>query len=131
MNAQKPLLHRSQPARAGRLPEGRLALLGAWLILAILSASASGCGPVWYTAEIISAESIVSEAEQADAATLSAYEYYLAREYLVKAREQASEASYEDAVHYAQEAHSAGALARDQARARLREDPTGSGSGDR
>jgi hypothetical protein len=122
VNAQKALLH---PAR-------RLALLGACLSFAMLSAGVSGCGPVWYTAEIISAESIVSEAEHADAATLSAYEYYLAREYLVKAREQASEASYEDAVHYAQEAHAAGALARDQARARLREDDSApSGSDDR
>lgn len=99
--------------------------------MAILSAGASGCGPVWYTAEIISAESIVSEAEHADAATLSAYEYYLAREYLVKAREQASEASYEDAVHYAQEAHAAGVLARDQARARLRDEGSASESVDR
>jgi hypothetical protein len=92
---------------------------------ALLAASAAGCGPLWYTAEIISAESIVSEAEHADAAELSAYEYYLAREYLVKAREQASEASYEDAVHYAQEAHRAGVLARDQARASLRADDHG------
>ena len=107
----------------------RFALLGACLSIGILAVSASGCGGVWYTGEIISAESIVSEAEHADAAELSPYEYYLAREYLVKAREQASEASYEDAVHYAQEAHRAGALARDQARARLREDRDGSRSG--
>ncbi len=113
----------------------RYALLGACLSFGIFAATASGCGPVWYTAEIISAESIVSEAEQSDAAELSPYEYYLAREYLVKAREQASEASYEDAVHYAQEAHQAGALARDQARAGLREgratrSASSSGSGD-
>ncbi len=108
--------------RAGRL----LALLGALRLplgLLLVGAAASGCGPVWYTAEIISAESIVSEAEQAEAADRAPYDYYLAREYLVKAREQAAEASYEDAVHYAQEAHRAGALARDQARASLRADP--------
>lgn len=106
-------------------PPRRYALLGACLAFGLLAAGASGCGPVWYTAEIISAESIVSEAEHADAADRSPYEYYLAREYLVKAREQASEASYEDAVHYAQEAHRAGALARDQARASLRDDGPG------
>jgi hypothetical protein len=116
VDAQKSLL----PQRHSRAR--RLALLGAWLTFGVLAATASGCGPVWYTAEIISAESIVSEAEHADAAELSPYEYYLSREYLEAAREQAAEASYEDAVHYAQEAHAAGALARDQARASLHHD---------
>jgi hypothetical protein len=116
VDAQAALL---PPARSAR---ARFARLVAWSITLLLASAASGCGPVWYTAEIISAESIVSEAEHADAADLSPYEYYLAREYLVKAREQASEASYEDAVHYAQEAHRAGELARDQARTRMRDD---------
>jgi len=92
------------------------------LAFASLALAASGCGPVWYTAEVISAGSIVAEAEHADAADHAAYEYWIAREYLEKAREEAGGGSYEDAIHYAQEAHRYGAEARDHARERMRDD---------
>ena len=92
--------------------------LTAITVLALLASSAAGCGPTWYTAEIISASSIVAEAEHADAEDRAAYEYWISREYLQKAREEAGEASYEDAIHYAQEAHRYAAEARDLARDR-------------
>ena len=92
------------------------------VVFASFASLAAGCGPVWYTAEIISAGSIVAEAEHADAADHSAYEYWIAREYLDKSREEAGGGSYEDAIHYAQEAHRYGVDARDQSRARMRDD---------
>ena len=87
-----------------------------------VTSAVAGCGPVWYTAEIISAGSIVAEAEHADATEHSPYEYWIAREYLDKAREEAGGGSYEDAIHYAQEAHRYATDARDQSRARMRDD---------
>lgn len=69
-----------------------------------------GCGAALYTIDVIAAETVVAEAEQAGAADLAPYELYAAREYLQKAREEASEASYEDALRYAQ---AAGRLARE------------------
>lgn len=86
------------------------------VLLLGLSASSTGCGAVVYTADVISAGSVVAEAEAAGAAELSPYEYYAAREYLTKAREEASEAAYEDAIRFADEAGRLGRLARDQAR---------------
>lgn len=77
----------------------------------------TGCGAVVYTADVISAGSVVAEAEAAGAAELSPYEFYAAREYLTKAREEASEAAYEDAIRFADEAGRLGRLARDQSRA--------------
>ena len=56
------------------------------VVFLFLASAAAGCGPVWYTAEIISAGSIVAEAEGADATEHSPYEYWIAREYLDKAR---------------------------------------------
>ena len=86
-----------------------IALLG-------LGAASTGCGAVVYTADVISAGSVVAEAEAAGAAELSPYEFYAAREYLTKAREEASEAAYEDAIRFADEAGRLGLLARDQSR---------------
>jgi hypothetical protein len=105
-------------------------------LLALIASAVAGCGGIWYTAEIIAAGSVVEEAEHSDAADHSPYEYWIAREYLDKAREEAGGASYEDAIHYAQEAHRYGVDARDQSRERMRDDlasgrdglrPTGSG----
>ena len=99
------------------------------IAFACIAPAAAGCGPVWYTAEIISAGSIVAEAEHADAAEHSAYEYWIAREYLAKAQEEAGGGSYEDAIHYAQEAHRYATDARDQSRERMREDLHAGSSG--
>ena len=81
-----------------------------------LAAPNTGCGPVLYTANVISAGSAVAEAEQAHADLRAPYEYYGAREFLLKAREEASEGHYEAAVRYAGRAHELGERARDRAR---------------
>jgi hypothetical protein len=95
----------SAPHRARALLRASVgAVLGTTLALA------SGCGATLYTVDVISAESVVAEAEHAGAAELAPYEYYAAREYLTEAHEEASEASYEDAWRYAREA---GRLARE------------------
>lgn len=88
---------------------GTSKLCGA-IALAATFVGSSGCGAVVYTADVISAGSVVAEAEQAGAADLAPYEFYAAQEYLAEAREEASEASYEDAIRYAQ---AAGRLARE------------------
>lgn len=81
-----------------------------------LGAMVSGCGPVLYTANIISAGSAVAEAEEAHADDRAPYEFYGAREFLLKAREEASEGHYEAAIRYAGRAHELGEQARDRAR---------------
>lgn len=77
---------------------------------------APGCGPVLYTANVISAGSTVAEAEEAHADLRAPYEFYAAREYLLKAREEASEGHYEAAVRYAGHAVELAQRARDRAR---------------
>lgn len=82
------------------------------LLAAIAAATLSGCGAALYQIDVISAESVVSEAEHAGAADLAPYEYYAAREYLAEAHHEASEAAYEDALRYAQIAGRLGREAR-------------------
>ncbi len=61
-----------------------------------------GCGAVYYTAQIHSAESRVEQARAAGAEQYAPYEFYFAEEHLKKAKSEASEASYGDAADYAQ-----------------------------
>jgi hypothetical protein len=69
------------------------------VFLAVLS---SGCGSVYYAAEVNSAASRVEEARAVGAERWAPYEYYFAREHLREAQVEASEASYGDAAEYAQ-----------------------------
>ena len=96
----------------------RSCLKRAWIVgcLACL-----GCGPTIYTANIISASRAVEQAREARAAEHAPYEYYYAEANLEKAKEEAAEASYEDAVQFAEEAENFGLKARDLARRRMRE----------
>lgn len=80
----------------------------------------AACGPTLYTMQISGARRAVEQAREADAARYAPYEYYLAAEHLVKAREEAAEASYEDAIRYAERAEELGARAREIARGRMR-----------
>lgn len=98
--------------------------LGRAPVVVVLASVASGCGATLYTVDVISAESVVAEAEQAGAAELAPYEYYAAREYLTEAHEEASEASYEDALRYAQAAGRLGREARELAQRRRDERAT-------
>lgn len=74
-----------------------------------------------YSVEITGAERVVEQARQANAADVAPYEFYFAEENLRKAREEAAEASYQDAVRYAGLAEENASKARDLARRRMRE----------
>lgn len=105
--------------RTNRSAQGRsraLVALGTPLI-AVLTLSA--CGPTLYSMEISTAVRVVAQAEQARGAELSPFEFHYAELNLEKAKEEAAEASYEDAVRFARVASKYGKIARDQALAHL------------
>jgi hypothetical protein len=66
-----------------------------------LSLSSIGCGGVLYTASIFSAESKLEAAEALGAERYAPYEYWYAREHILKAKEEAALADYGDAIDFA------------------------------
>lgn len=94
---------------------------GLRIIFGILALTLVGCGPALYTVNIMPAARAVEQADEAGAAEHAPYEYYYAREHLQKAKEEAAEASYQDAIRYAEIAEEHGVKARDLARRRMRE----------
>ncbi|HJK99785.1 MAG TPA: DUF4398 domain-containing protein [Polyangiaceae bacterium LLY-WYZ-15_(1-7)] len=100
------------PRSRTRLPRWLAVLL--WTLFA-------GCGPTIYTVHVLPASRVVEQAEEAGAAEHAPYEYHYAAEHLKKAREEAAEASYQDAIRHAGVAEEYGVKARDLARRRLRE----------
>ena len=88
---------------------------------ALLSLIIFGCGPTLYAVNAGSASGVIEEARHAGAPEHAPYEYYYAAEHLQKAREEAAEANYEDAVRFAGVAEEYGTKARDLARRRMRE----------
>jgi hypothetical protein len=84
----------------------------------MLAACASGCGPLIYAANITPASRAVERARQADAATYAPYEFYFAEAHLHKAREEAGEAAYQDAIDYARIAEASAEEALEIARRR-------------
>lgn len=81
----------------------------------------SGCGPAMYTINVTPAARAVEQAREAGAAEHAPYEYYFAEAHLRKAREEAAQASYQDAIRFAELAEEHGVKALDLARRRLRE----------
>lgn len=75
----------------------------------------SGCGPTLYTAKLIPAERTLEQAKQANAIDRAPYEYYFARANLEKAREEAAQGHYEDAIHFAELAEEYAMRARQEA----------------
>jgi len=73
-----------------------------WLAL---GAGALGCGNALYAARVTQASEEVARAEQLGAATRAPYEYYFAQEHLRKARTEATEADYGDAIALAEAAY--------------------------
>jgi hypothetical protein len=75
------------------------------VLLALSSASISGCGPIEYINQVsVKAASAVSAAKLAQADRYAPYEYTAAEEYLHKAREEAGYAEYEDAIEFGRRA---------------------------
>jgi hypothetical protein len=70
----------------------------------VVALLASGCGPTLYTVNVFEAAGVVEQAREAEAADAAPYPYYGAEAYLAKAREEASEGQYQDAIHYARRA---------------------------
>ncbi len=103
---------------SGRL--GRIRVLPRWLCV-VLWTLVVGCGPTIYTVHILPASRSVEQAQEAGAAEHAPYEYHYARAFLEQAREEAGEASYQDAIRHAKVAEEYGLKARDLARRRLRE----------
>jgi hypothetical protein len=64
----------------------------------LLIVSISACGPVTYALDARSAESIVARARAENADYYSPYELYFAEAQLAKAREEAAEGHYQDAL---------------------------------
>ncbi len=91
-----------------------------WLCVVLWTALV-GCGPTVYTVHILPASRAVHQAEEADAQSHAPYEYYYAQAHLEKARAEAGEAAYQDAIRHAKVAEEFGLKARDLARRRMRE----------
>lgn len=70
-------------------------------VLALALIAAVGCGPLQYTANMIAAQSALEAARDGNARWLAAYEFYSAQAHLEKAREEAAEGEYEDAIRFA------------------------------
>src|SRR5688572_14865162 len=64
-----------------------------------LTALLSACGPVTYALDVHTAQDIVAQARAENADYYAPYELHFAEAQLVKAREEAAEGHYEDALH--------------------------------
>lgn len=62
----------------------------------------SGCGGVLYAAQAGAAASKLEQAKEVGAEERAPYEYYLAREHMIKAQEEASQGDYGDAADLAE-----------------------------
>ncbi len=72
-------------------------------LLAVLGfATLSGCGSTLYAMEVSSAAAKLEAAEVIEAERFAPYEYYFAREHLIKAQEEAARADYSDAITFAE-----------------------------
>lgn len=73
------------------------------LVLLVLAMLATGCGNTFFVVYASSATNKLEEAHELGAEEFASYEYWMAHEYLVKARSEAAEADYSDAINLARE----------------------------
>lgn len=75
-----------------------------YFAVALFAASTllAGCGGALYATHASSAASKVEEAKHLGAETLAPYEYYFAKEHLEKAKSEAAEGDYSDAMSLAE-----------------------------
>ena len=92
-----------------------------FVVIALAVLGGTGCGATLSTIDIVPAARVVEQAREANAPEHAPYEYYYADAYLQKARHEAAEASYQDAIRFATIAEEYGVKARDLARRRMRE----------
>ena len=62
----------------------------------------AGCGGALYATQVSSAASKLEQAKHLGAETLAPYEYYFAKEHLEKAKSEAAEGDYSDAISLAE-----------------------------
>lgn len=74
-------------------------------LLAVVAGTLFGCGNALYAAQITQASQELARAEQLGAEARAPYEYHYALEHLRKARSEATEADYGDAIELARVAH--------------------------
>lgn len=74
------------------------------VLLTCATAALSGCGGVYYTVSVNSAQTRLEQAKQLGAEVQAPYEYYFAKEHLHQAQVEAADASYGDAASYAETA---------------------------
>lgn len=72
------------------------------LVLVLLGGYAAGCGNVIYAVHANAASAKLEEARELRAEELAPYEYTMAQEHLKKARTEAAEANYGDAITFAE-----------------------------
>jgi hypothetical protein len=70
-------------------------------VCALLAFSSSGCVGTIYAVKANSAASKIEQAKTLNAEELAEYEYYYAKEHLLKAQEEAAQAEYGDAIEFA------------------------------
>ncbi len=72
-------------------------------IVVLLALTAlGGCGGLVYAVQASSASSKLEQAKEVGAEKRAPYEYYLAREHMTKAQEEASQGDYGDAIDLAE-----------------------------
>lgn len=88
--------------RTSARPEAQ-SISAAWRHLALCCglAALAGCGNTIYAVEVNSAASKLEEAESLGAEQYAPYEFYAAKQHLEKARTEAAEADYGDAIDLA------------------------------
>jgi len=89
---------------------------GPWVLGGLVLLGAVGCGNAIYVMQVNSASSRVEEARELGAEQLAPYDYYYAEEHLKKARQEAAEADYGDAIKLASAAEEHAAKAAKLAR---------------
>ena len=89
-----------------------------WVLVGLgsLLLGSVGCGNAIYVMQVNSASSRVEEARELGAEQLAPYDYYYAEEHLKKARQEAAEADYGDAIKLASSAEEHAAKAAKLAR---------------
>jgi hypothetical protein len=80
-------------------------------VLVLVASLLSACGPVLSASVIDDADTTLEQAREKNARWYAPYEYYFAEANLETAREEASEAEYEAAIHYAKAAREYGTRA--------------------
>lgn len=82
----------------------RISFAGKVVVVALALVATSGCGGVAYAVKAGGAASSLEQAKELGADRLAPFEYYMAQEHLYKARQEAADGDYGDAIDLADDA---------------------------